>query len=102
MVRTVASAILGCGGWVLSRGTNDSVTVNIRFEFERRDCVEMYTTLVAAGVELSKSGHIWFNELCRCTLENRQNCGEKIASVELEIETIPPKMVFGSQPELVG
>jgi hypothetical protein len=97
LVPTVAGAILGCGGWVLSRGTNDSGTVNIRFEFERQACLEIYTTLVAAGMELSKSGHIWFNELCRCTLENRQHCGTKIASVELEIETFPPKMILGSR-----
>jgi hypothetical protein len=92
LVQVLTGAILGCGGWVLSRGANDSGTVNMLFEFERQACIDIYTVLVAAGVELSKSGHICFTELCQCTRSRKKECGLEIASVDLEIQTYPPEL----------
>jgi hypothetical protein len=89
IVQTLTGAILGCGGWVLSRGANDTGTVSMLFEFERQACVDIYSVLVAAGLELSHSGHIRFTELCQCTRSNRQDCGKEIASIDLEIQTYP-------------
>ena len=57
LAQRITGAILGCGGWVLSRSASDTGTVNVLFEFERQACVDIYAMLVAAGVELSKSGH---------------------------------------------
>jgi hypothetical protein len=89
LVQTLTGAILGCGGWVLSRGSNDTGTVSLLFEFERQACVEIYSVLIAAGLELSRSGHIRFTELCQCTRSHPQDCGAEIASVDLEIQTLP-------------
>jgi len=89
LVQTLTGAILGCGGWVLSRGANDTGTVSMLFEFERQACVDIYTVMIAAGLELSQSGHIRFTELCQCTLSHQQDCGTEIASVDLEIQTFP-------------
>jgi hypothetical protein len=89
LVQTLTGAILGCGGWVLSRGANDTGTVNMLFEFERQTCVEIYSLLIAAGLELSQSGHIRFTELCQCTRSHQQECGTEIASVDLEVQTFP-------------
>ncbi len=89
LVQTLTGAILGCGGWVLSRGSNDSGTINMLFEFERQFCVDVYSVLVGAGLELSHSGHIRFTELCQCTSSNRTSCGDEIASVDLEVQTYP-------------
>lgn len=88
LVQTLTGAILGCGGWVLSRGANDSGAINMLFEFERRACMDIYSILIAAGLELSQSGHIRFTELCQCTRSNQRNCGAEIASVDLEIQTL--------------
>ena len=101
LVPTLADAILGCGGWVLSRSCNDTGKVTMLFEFERQACVDIYSVLAAAGVELSRSDHIWFTELCQCTRDNRQDCGIEIVSVELEIQTFPQQMVLGSRAGLV-
>jgi hypothetical protein len=87
LVRTLTGAILGCGGWVLSRGANDSGTVNMLFEFERQSCVDMYSILIAAGLDLSQSAHIRFTELCQCTRNQSRDCSDEIASVDLEIQT---------------
>jgi hypothetical protein len=93
LVQLLTGAILGCGGWVLSRGANDSGRVNMLFEFERQACVDIYTVLVAAGVELSQTGHIRLTELCQCTRSQRRNCDAEIAGVDLEIQTFPPEIV---------
>jgi hypothetical protein len=89
LVQTLTGAILGCGGWVLSRGANDTGMINMLFEFERQACVEIYSLLIAAGLELSQSGHIRFTELCQCTRSQRKDCGSEIASIDLEIQTFP-------------
>lgn len=89
LVQLLTGAILGCGGWVLSRGANDTGLVNMLFEFERRSCVDIYSLLIASGLELSQTGHIRFTELCQCTRSYPGNCGAEIASIDLEIQTFP-------------
>jgi len=95
LVQTLTGAILGCGGWVLGRGANDTGTVSILFEFERHACVEIYSLMVAAGLELSQSGHLRFTELCQCTRSNHMDCGSEIASIDLEVQTFPVEMAHG-------
>ena len=89
LVQSLTGAILGCGGWVLSRGANDTGAVNILFEFERQACVDIYSVLVAAGLELSPSGHMRFTELCQCTRNQQRDCANEIASIDLEVQTYP-------------
>jgi len=66
------------------------------FEFERRSCVDIYTLLIAAGLELSRSGHIRFTELCQCTRSQPSDCGAEIASVDLDIQTLPAEFAGAS------
>jgi len=93
LVQSLTGAILGCGGWVLCRGANDGGLVSMLFEFERQACVDIYSVLIAAGLELSQSGHICFTELCQCTRSQLRDCGAEIASVDLEIQTFPLEIV---------
>jgi hypothetical protein len=95
LVQTLTGAILGCGGWVLSRGADDIGIVSMLFEFERQACVDIYSLLIAAGLELNQNGHIRFTELCQCTRNNRQDCGSEIASIDLEIHTYPVETAQG-------
>ena len=89
LVQALTGAIRGCGGWVLSRGANDSGTINMLFEFERQACIDIYSVLIGVGLELSQSGHIHFTELCQCTRNHLLECGTDLASVDLEIRTFP-------------
>jgi len=89
LVQTLTGAILASGGWVLSRGANDTGLVNMLFEFERHACVDIYSLLIGAGLELSQSGHVRFTELCQCTRNQQRDCGTEIASIDLEIQTFP-------------
>jgi hypothetical protein len=101
LVKTLTGAILASGGWVLSRGANDTGMINMLFEFERQACLDIYSVLIAAGVELSQSGHVRFTELCQCTRSNHEDCGGEIASVDLEIQTYPARRP-GEAPALQG
>jgi hypothetical protein len=87
LAATLTGAILGCGGWVLSRGSSDAGALNILFEFERQACLDIYSLIIAVGVELSESGHRWFTDLCQCTFGNQRQCGTEIVSIDLEILT---------------
>jgi hypothetical protein len=89
LVQNLTGAILASGGWVLSRGANDAGIVSMLFEFERQACVEIYSVLIAAGLDLSQNGHIRFTELCQCTRSHPRDCGTEIASIDLEIQTFP-------------
>jgi hypothetical protein len=93
LVKTLTGGILGCGGWVLSRGATDTGMVNMLFEFERQACLDIYSVLIAAGLELSQTGHVRFTELCQCTRSRQHECGTEIASVDLEIQTFPAALV---------
>ncbi|HEX8812759.1 MAG TPA: hypothetical protein VF742_12280 [Terracidiphilus sp.] len=92
LVRMATGAILGCDGWILTRSMSDSGRVTILFEFERHACVEIYTVLIASGIELSHSGHLRMTELCQCTRNQFTACGAEIASIEIEIQTNPSKI----------
>jgi len=98
LVQTLTGAILGCGGWVLSRGANENGTVCMLFEFERQACVDIYSLLIGAGLELSQSGHVRFTELCQCTRSHPEECGTEIASIELEIQTFPAESASTPAP----
>lgn len=97
LVQTLTGAILGCGGWVLSRGANDTGTISMLFEFERQACVDIYSVMIASGLELSQNGHIRFTELCQCTRNHLQDCETEIASIDLEIQTFPVEMMQGTR-----
>ena len=89
LVELLTAAITGCGGWVLCRGSDNRGKINFLLEFERRSCLDIYCILVAAGVELTQSGHFRFTELYQCTRSHLRHCGAEIASLDLEIQTFP-------------
>ncbi len=54
ILRFLSGAVLTCGGWVLSRSLPDSDSVEMSFEFARAVSLEIYSVLIAAGLELSR------------------------------------------------
>jgi hypothetical protein len=89
LIRILTGVVISSGGWVLSRASSDSGIISLLFEFERRACVDIYSGLVGAGLELSRTGHLRFTELCQCTRSRQSDCGTEIASIDLEIQTYP-------------
>jgi hypothetical protein len=88
LMKALTGAILGCGGWVLNRGRSDSGALNFLFEFERGTCLDIYSMVIAAGVELSRNAHLRFTELCQLASLD-PTCAREIVSVDLEIQILP-------------
>ena len=89
LVQALTGAILGCGGWMLGRESTHTGLVNMLFEFERQNAVDIYCALVGSGLELSPLGHARLTALCECTNRRGKTCGKEIARIELEIQTFP-------------
>jgi len=81
------------GLWGVGAEPRGQRTVNLLFEFERQICVDIYSVLIGAGLDLSQGGHIRFTELCQCTRSHLSDCGADIASIDLEIQTFPLEMM---------
>ena len=91
LMKSLTGAIEACGGWVLSRSATDAGLIDILFEFERQSCLEIYSVVIAAGLDLSQQAHLRFTELCQCTRLARNDYGEQIVSIDLEVVTSLPK-----------
>jgi hypothetical protein len=59
-------ALADCGGWVLDRKTLNASLVEFRLEVQFRSILELYGSIVAAGLELTRSSHMTLTDLCTC------------------------------------
>lgn len=84
-VRFLTGAVMACGGYVLSRRFDCGGTAAIEFEFVRATCVEMYSVLIAAGLELTAQSHLMMAALCQCTRETLEATAGDPVRVELTI-----------------
>lgn len=84
-VRFLTGAVIACGGFVLSRRFDAGDTAAIEFEFVRATCVEMYSILIAAGLELSAQSHLTLAALCQCTRETLEATASDPVRIELTI-----------------
>ena len=84
-VRFLSGAVMACGGYVLSRRFDAGESAAIEFEFARATCVEMYSVLLAAGLELSAQSHLSMAALCQCTRETLEVTAGDPVRVELTI-----------------
>ncbi len=74
------------GGWIIDRRSTSAQTVQLSVEAQLRSIVELYSALVAAGLELTRSSHMVLTDLCTC----RKNAAyavdlSQIVTLELEI-----------------
>jgi hypothetical protein len=84
-VRFLTGAVLACGGCVLSRRFDPGETAGIEFEFVRAICVEMYSILIAAGLQLTAEAHLTMATLCQCTRETLEATGGDPVRVQLTV-----------------
>jgi hypothetical protein len=89
VMRFLTGAVLSCGGWVLSRSVAGSDTVEISFEFARAVSLEIYSVLIAAGLELSRDAHMSLTELYQCTRNLMPAKAFDVARVRLLVLTAP-------------
>jgi hypothetical protein len=90
-MRFLSGAVLSCGGWVLSRSVAGSDTAEINFEFARAASIEVYSMLIATGLELTRDAHIRITELCQCTKDLMATKAFEVARVRLLVLASPRK-----------
>ncbi len=66
LLPTLITSFTHCGGWVLERKTTSATTIEFRLEIQLRSIVELYSSLVSAGVELTRNTHALLTDLCTC------------------------------------
>lgn len=96
IVRFLTGAVMACGGNVLSRRFDAGDTAAIEFEFMRATCVEMYSVLIAAGLELTAQSHWSMAALCQCTRETLETTAGDPVRVELTIRGTSARPSRGS------
>lgn len=84
-VRFLTGAVLACGGNVLSRRFEPGNGASIEFEFVRATCVEMYSILIASGLQLSAEAHLTMASLCQCTRETLEATAGDLVRVLISI-----------------
>ena len=66
LLPTLTSAFTDCGGWVLDRKTLSPTMMEFRIEIQLRAVLDLYASLISAGLELTRSGHLGLTDLCTC------------------------------------
>ena len=82
----LSAGLTNCGGWVMDRRTLSPASLEFHLEIELRSVVDLYATLLAAGLELTRSGHAALTELCLCRKHMAVSAGlGKAVAVRLEV-----------------
>jgi hypothetical protein len=86
LLPTLTSAFADCGGWILDRKTLSPTTMEFHLEIQLRAVVELYSSILASGLELTRAGHLGLAHLCTCrkNLATPSDLGQVVA-IRLEI-----------------
>jgi hypothetical protein len=61
---TLTTAFTQCGGWILERKTTSDTTVEFYIEIQLHGIVDLYASLVATGLDLTRATHETLTALC--------------------------------------
>jgi hypothetical protein len=82
----LTTAFADCGGWVLDRKTLSPTMMEFRVEIQLRAAVDLYASIVASGLELTRAGHLALTELCACRRHQPATADlSAIVSIRIEI-----------------
>jgi hypothetical protein len=86
LLPVLTSAFTQCGGWVLERKTTSASTMQFRLELQLQAIVELYSSIVAAGVELTRATHDTLTALCTSRHHiARSHSANQIICIRLEL-----------------
>ena len=86
LLPSLLTAFTQCGGWVLERKTTSATSVQFRLEIQLRSIVELYASLVGAGLELTRTTHALLTDLCTCRHNlNRTTHPNQVLTLRLEL-----------------
>ena len=80
----LVTAFSSSGGWIHDRKTLSPTNMEFRIEIQLRAVLDLYAAILATGVELTRSGHVAFTELCTRRRHLRLTT-DQIVTLRLEI-----------------
>ena len=82
----LTTAFADCGGWVLDRRTLSPSTMEFRIEIQLRAAIDLYASIIASGLELTRAGHLALTEMCTCRKHlNRSADLGQVVAIRIEI-----------------
>lgn len=89
LLPSLTTAFADCGGWILDRKTLSPTTMEFRLEIQLRAAVDLYSSILASGLELTRAGHLGLTHLCTCrkNLAAPSDLG-RVVTIRLEISFI--------------
>jgi hypothetical protein len=66
LLPVLSAGFADCGGWILDRKALSHNTMELRLEIQLRSIVDLYASIAASGLELTRSGHHGLTDLCTC------------------------------------
>jgi hypothetical protein len=102
LLPTLTSAFADCGGWILDRKTLSPSTMEFRVEIQLRFVIDLYASIIASGLELTRAGHLGLTHLCTCrkNLSTPTDLGQ-LVTIRIEIsflEDATLQSVFAKLP----
>jgi hypothetical protein len=80
----LVTAFSNSGGWIHDRKTLSPTNMEFRVEIRLHAVLDLYAAILATGVELTRSGHEAFTELCTRRKHLRLTT-DQIVTLRLEI-----------------
>ena len=75
-----------CGCWLLEQRTLSTTATELNFELQLRSVFELYSTLLASGIDLSRDSHLRMKSLCTVRDHNPHRAKRRrILTVRLEL-----------------
>jgi hypothetical protein len=65
-LRVIVGALRACGAFLTSTGCEPNGSSSIEFEYPSSATVDLYSLLVALGLELDPASHLRLTVLCQC------------------------------------
>jgi hypothetical protein len=86
LLPTLTAAFADCGGWILDRKTLSPSMMEFQVEIQLRAVVELYSSIVSTGLQLTRAAHLGLTHLCTCR-KNVSTPGDlsQIVSIRIEI-----------------
>jgi len=86
VLHAIKRALESCGCWLLEQSAIQSEQIDLQFEAQLRDVYELYSELIAAGVEMTKENHARMTGLCTLRNHNPRNAiRRRIVTIRLEV-----------------
>jgi hypothetical protein len=81
---SLTDSLTDSGAWITDRSTVSASITELRFEIQLGCVLDLYTALIATGLELTRSAHLAMTELWTCYNHLLAGANEVVA-VRLEI-----------------